>query len=344
MRMNDGILDFYDSNIRTLAEIVCDYELKDKFVSYLVNDSAQKNGNRNVNSNEIFKRSYLRGENGKIDHTKLFTSTASTMNLGEQMNADHDLDFSHVSEMSQMISSLIQGGKHTSLVNSIYREIGKVAAQALRNIEIAISNNNSDKIYQILGESLMRSFDTGNKNTTGLAQSFLMKAKIALANENVDFKIPFSAPTINSAFISDVISSINKKGIRRKYAGIASVLTPSYDMIQYYRYGGQSLMFTEFAKKVLEEHPRQISSNETPEEAYRKDSEHVDKLMNDIDYAITNNVAIEYQKGKRPAINDTIIIEDIDELGNIYKKSETLDTYDKFDYYRNLHPTAKFYN
>ena len=151
------------------------------------------------------------------------------------MNPDHELEFAEVSEMSQMISALIQGGHFTKLVNNIYKEIGKVAAQAMRLTQEALDKNDPELIYRLLGESLMEAFETGNRNTTGLAQSFLVKAKKCLQDNNIKYEIPFSGPTINATFISDVVSSINKKGIRRQYSGIASVLVPSHNMIQYYR-------------------------------------------------------------------------------------------------------------
>jgi hypothetical protein len=90
------------------------------------------------------------------------------------------------------------------------------------------------KLYTILGESLIKAFSTGSKDTLGLAQAFVQKASEALRNHE-EFKLPFSAATINGAFISDVISSINRGGIRHKYEGLSGVLNPSYNMIQYYR-------------------------------------------------------------------------------------------------------------
>ena len=92
----------------------------------------------------------------------------------------------------------------------------------------------------------MKSFETSTKSTIGLAQSFVMRARISLNNGNKQYKIPFSAPTINSAFISDVISRLNSSGIRRKYAGIAAVLVPSNNMFQYYSINGEKQLFNEF--------------------------------------------------------------------------------------------------
>ena len=61
------------------------------------------------------------------------------------------------------------------------------------------------------------------------------KARLALSNNEVP-NIPFSAATINGAFIADVASRITKSGIRRKYDGIAAVLSPAYNVMSYFRF------------------------------------------------------------------------------------------------------------
>ena len=43
------------------------------------------------------------------------------------MDADHDLDTESVTEMSQMISSLIEDGHYTDLVVSLYSDIGNIS-------------------------------------------------------------------------------------------------------------------------------------------------------------------------------------------------------------------------
>ena len=50
----------------------------------------------------------------------------------------------------------------------------------------------------------------------------------------IDYKIPFSAGTINGIFNSTVTSSLVKDAIRRHYDGVESVLNPSYGIQQYY--------------------------------------------------------------------------------------------------------------
>lgn len=115
-----------------------------------------------------------------------------------------------------------------------------------------------EKLHQLLGESLIAAFSTGSKDTLGLAQAFLKKASEAIKNAQ-EFKIPFSAATINGSFIADVVSSINRGGIRHKYEGFAGVLNPSYNMVQYYQVWNPRLkrfenrMFPQLAQLIREQ-------------------------------------------------------------------------------------------
>jgi hypothetical protein len=75
-----------------------------------------------------------------------------------------------------------------------------------------------------------------------------MKAEESLAKSSLKFKLPFSAATVNGAFIATVTSMLNKKGIRRKYDGLAGVLCPSHDAIQYYKVGSTTMTYDELYK------------------------------------------------------------------------------------------------
>ena len=131
-----------------------------------------------------------------------------------------------------------------------YREIGEVAADSIKNFKDKIAANDREAVYKLLGEALIKAFNTGDKDTLGLAQAFVQEAEKGLKNANLEYTIPFSAPTIRGAFIATVTSTLNKRGIKRKYEGLAGVLTPSHDMIQYYQFAGNTYTFEEFARKI----------------------------------------------------------------------------------------------
>ena len=216
-------LEYNNANNRILADIVYNEELKNKMTSYIVNKSAIKVGARNINKPSVLTTA---------DQTPLWTTTMSIQFGGVQMNADHELNEADVTEMSQMISALIQNSYFGDEVNAIYEEIGKMVSTSLgRDLE---NIGDYTIIHRNLGKELIKMFSSGSKDTIGLAQSYLLKAAKEFEAGNVDVKIPFSDPTLNGAFIANLVSNINKSGIRRRYAGVAAVLVPSRGMIQYY--------------------------------------------------------------------------------------------------------------
>lgn len=224
--------DWNEGNLDILELILSDennQSLKSKFIAYTVNKSAIKVGAGNINSEETWRS----GE--------LLTIPMSTKYGGIQMDADHELDEADVTEMTQMLSALIENGHYPELVKQIYSEIGQTVDKHMSRLTgyvDAINNGDTEareKLYQILANALFKSFRTNNRDTIGLAQSFVELAQKAIAENNLNYKIPFSAATINGIFISDIISDINRGGIRHKYDGFAGVLNPSYNMIQFYK-------------------------------------------------------------------------------------------------------------
>lgn len=237
----NGELKFADANIDIVSTILGDYNLKNHFVGYVVNKSAIKVGSGNINSTNSF-----------YNDVPLSTIPMSTKFGGVQMNADHDIEKSHVTEMTQMLSALIQNGLSTDIVNKIYSDIGNIVAEVLSDFSenINAENTDYDKLYTLLGKALIDSFMDKDKDTLGLAQAFVAKAEKSLSESNLRYKLPFSAATINGSFIATVTSMLNKKGIRRKYDGLAGVLTPSHDAMQYYRIGNDTLTFDELHKII----------------------------------------------------------------------------------------------
>jgi hypothetical protein len=155
------------------------------------------------------------------------------------MNADHELDHSEVTEMTQMISALEQMGVMHDRVVEIYREIGKFCYDSIADIAVAAySDADKEKLYQIYGKAMIESFNSGNKDTLGLAQSFISLAQRSINDNKITYKIPFSSSSINGIFNSTVTSQLIKKSIRRHYSGVAAVLNPSFNVIEYYTVGG----------------------------------------------------------------------------------------------------------
>ena len=305
-----------------VADIICDYDLKDYFISYLVNESAIKSGASNLNSEEKY-----------YNDDAFNTMEMSTEYGGLQMDAEHELDDSEVTEMTQMISALIEKGWNYELVNQIYKDIGSVVLESLKTIKSAIKTT-PDQLKLIFGKALIESYAKGDRDTLGLAQSFLSRAERLLRESNIDFKFPFSGATINGSFIATVSSLLTKRAIRRKYAGVAAVLNPGHDMIQVY--GGNNTMMNESYSDYIDTWRKNslvyknTSINDLINKLY---------VTNDLGVQTLNPFCEEITNDKTKfTFEDTIVVEeavkDPSGLDLIRLKPVVIDGYKNYDYYK----------
>lgn len=242
--LNDDHFEWSDKNNEFISGIICKQNWKDKFIGYLVNKSAIKVGAKNVNEADTCN---LSKSDLKLKYFEMLNCYG-----GVQMNADHELDESTVTEMSQVISSLIQRGNAFNLVDQIYNDIGRVAAEAINKITKANISDNPSEIFTIIGHALMDTFNSGNKATIGLTQTFVNRFEQLLKEKNQNEKItlPLSAETITPAFFNTVGAMLNKRGIKRKYAGFAGYQCPSYNLMRHYNVGGVNMKYTEVSNKI----------------------------------------------------------------------------------------------
>ena len=238
----NGWLDWSEAQNDIVYTIICDNDLKDYFIGFTVNASAVKSGMTNVNPIDSFF-----GNNT----SSLLWYEISTRIGGAQMNADHILNEAEVTEMSQMISALIQAGLKTNSVDKVYRFIGQVAAESLGQLTNWINNeDNVLDVYKWLGESIARSLNAGQSDTLGLAGAFIGRANKNFRDNGLKTKIPFSANTVKGIFESSITSFINSKSIHRKFPGGGFVQNPTFDVKPRYNFGGMSYSYTEFADEL----------------------------------------------------------------------------------------------
>ena len=243
---NADKITYKDINVDLLTNIVCDMDLKDKFIAYLVNKSASKVAARNVNSTNCCN----------IDNKDDLNYFEMSLRYGGiQMNADHDLDESTVTEMSQVISALIQRGNCFNMVKMMYEDIGRVALEAIDKIKAANESDNNNDIFEAIGHALIDTFNAGNKNTIGLTQAFVSRFEQLLKSgkKNIKFTLPLSAETITPAFFATVGAMLNKRGIKRKYAGLGGYQCPSYNVMRHYNYSGSNMNYEEICNIVRAE-------------------------------------------------------------------------------------------
>ena len=229
-------------------KIICDNNLKDKMIHIAANKSACKVGVTNLNSVNVWSDS---PNSEELWHTKISTKFA-----GLQMDAEHTLDDATVTEPTQMISALEQMGNSHETVKEIYTELGQYCASQLAEINEClklVGEDKHDALLQIFGKALIDSFRQNDRETLGLAQAFLVNTKKSMIDNHITYQIPFSSSSINGIFNATVISDIVKKGIRRKFDGIASVLNPSYGLVQYYEIDGQKLNYAQVVNWFAEQ-------------------------------------------------------------------------------------------
>ena len=291
-----------EASVDLLAATAIKYDLRDKQIAYLVNKSAMKVGHTNINDKKAWT------EDIPLDTFKIHTRFGGLM-----MDADHDLDHAEVTEMSQMISALIEDGHYPEKVEAIYKAIGEIALNndRVRKYVEAVNNNDRDKLREIVGKSLIATFETGNKDTIGLANAFVRKASKELAeNTNIDIKtisIPFSDGTIFGAVMADVTSALSKAGIRRKHPGLASVLNPSHDMAMYYNIGGKNMLWdqaNEECKAIFEQNGFTIEGRTLKHNGYEIKA--IDINNNPISFTSWQELARKAVKFVNPT-NNTII-------------------------------------
>lgn len=234
--------------------------LKEMLIAYAANKSAVKNGISNLNSSEAWK-----------GNMKLRYMTLDTDGLGIQMDADHEIDESEMTEFSQVISALEAGGRLHGEAKEVYKTLGQLAVQASKfeidaatnYIHAKISTNKKYKgvtideirseLYDIFARTIINNYKQ-KEDRVDLTVSIIAKIKSTF-NLNDDhsldeFKLPNSDNSLYSQIIPTFVSSINSKSIKRKYPGSGCVMVPGYGIIQNYKYKGQIKQFDDVLKEA----------------------------------------------------------------------------------------------
>ena len=221
--------------------------LKQAMIDVLANNSAVKNGAGNINPTSSF-----------YDDTEFSYIEIGTNGYGIQMDADHTADEGHMTEFSQVISSLDAGGRLHGYVSQIYETLGKIAID-LSQIEIDSIENfretgNLSQVYDIVGRTIMNNLSK-DKGQAGLADAIIenIKEKFNLNTDHAldEFKIPFSDQNIYSTILSTFVSVINKKSIKRQYPGLGTVMVPGYDISMIYDLDGKTYQYEDVLKMAI---------------------------------------------------------------------------------------------
>ena len=207
-----------------LSQSDVDQFLKKKMIHYFPTESTNKSAQLPITSNSVFRGKSL----------PLHVIGLDISNTAVQLDADHAVDDAEVSEPTQLISFMAQKG----LVQNITKEIYTSLANLIKSTSAQFVNNidNRSKLVDIFGKGLVKTFLKDNVDVLGLAQALMeqinekIQANPGVSLDDLGIAIPFSDENLMGKIASDVVIYTNGF-IKRKYAGSADVMVPSYDIL-----------------------------------------------------------------------------------------------------------------
>ena len=232
--------------------------LKQYHIGYALNNTAVKNGAQNINQSSAW-----------YDDEDLSYFEVDSDGLGMQMNADHDIIDSELTEFSQVITATSAYGFTYDNTDEIFQGLGRASLATTKKMSEAvdtfIQNFEDPKqaqsdLYDAIGRIVMKSSSIKDRESL---QHVIMQAVESVfyksKNHQQDSsKIPFSDPNVYSDFIATLASTINKEAIKRKHPGSGCVMVPAYHMIQYFEFGGEKLMATDILKRAQEDYKQSL--------------------------------------------------------------------------------------
>jgi hypothetical protein len=222
--------------------------LKEYHIGYAFNNTAVKNGAKNINRSEAWS--------GDVE---LNYFEIDSDGLGMQMNADHDIVNSELTEFSQVIAATSAYGYTYDNCNEIFKGLAKTALQASRRVLESVDKflenvgpEAQSELYDAIGRIVLMERSIKDKESlTGIISEAVLK--IFNKNKNHsddDVKLPFSDSNIYSEFTSGLASAITKASIKRKHPGSGCVMAPGYNMITYFEIGDQKYTHKDILKKA----------------------------------------------------------------------------------------------
>ena len=223
--------------------------LKKYHIGYALNNTAVKNGAKNMNHADAWR-----------GHTKLSYFEVDSDGLGMQMNADHDIINSELTEFSQVIAATAAYGYTYEQCNQIFKGLAKTALEAskytIEAVEKFVQNSENPQaksdLYDAIGRLILVEGSVKDKESLKkiilqiVSESFYKNRD----HSNDSTKIPFSDPNIHGEFANIIASSITKASIKRKHPGSGCVMVPGYNIITYFEIGDKKYSHTEILNKA----------------------------------------------------------------------------------------------
>lgn len=223
-----------------------DQPYKNKMIHYLVNKSASKRAQGNVNSKALW-----------FNNEPLAYVPMTMTHYGVQLDADHDKDAGEITQPTQAITALEQGGNLHHLSKRVYYELGQLAMETCKleldtankfleayNEGKKLSAQEVQEITENIGQLVAASYSQQSDAELGdiILQGISKVLKSNSDELKKDLAIPFSDATLYGSLLPSIATVINNKGIKGKYKGLALVLTPGFKYVQTFKYGGETHM------------------------------------------------------------------------------------------------------
>lgn len=234
--------------------------LKQYHIGYALNNSAVKNGAKNINQKEAWSND---------DELSYFEVDSD--GLGMQMNADHDIINSELTEFSQVITATSAYGYTYENSNEIFTSLGmaafKASEKALRAVNQFIEDIDTvyreqalSDLYDAVGRIIMVNQSIKDRESLqGVIMQAVQKIFYNSKNHLKDAaKIPFSDANIYSEFIATLASTINKESIKRKHPGSGCVMVPGYNTMQYFEVDGQKMMADDVLREARKDYKQEL--------------------------------------------------------------------------------------
>ena len=236
-------------NFKNIEKIVTDYNtetvyqpLKDFMIGILANSSAVKNGITNLNPSSVL-----------LGDDELIYSEIDVTNFGIQLDANHEADFSELTEMSQVISALSANGHTQTEAKKAFKEIANIIKTSMSKTTMMVNNEKMhEMLYDEMSKILVNTLASANK--ISLAHSIVSQVKSRLEDGFNDL-IPISNPNFFNLFTTDVLSRLNRSALKRKYSGLGGVLNPSAKIVEMFEdKNGNTYNWKDLLNNAIEEY------------------------------------------------------------------------------------------
>lgn len=185
------------------------------------------------------------GVKNVISLNKLLTTPSDLLNIaladttmyGVQLNADHDVDESHSTEPTQIISTAPFSGNTAEFIDNVFSGIANyikknmIKYKAIADTQ-SMSNAQDTQLNDFLKRVVTQAFRSQN---LGGFSNLIMQAIEEEKNSAIKstFKIPVSSAQFNSMMNTTISNILTDEGVKRTFPGVAAVAKPYSGFIKF---------------------------------------------------------------------------------------------------------------